>query len=121
MSEGHIQEHSLEIQLPFLQEALENFSIVPIIQGSQEPSTSEEMARALAGAPRGKRVLLVASSDLSHFHPYEQAKNLDQNILNRVAAFDEKGLMQDLTRGSGGGLWWRAHGYGDENGQTPVG
>jgi AmmeMemoRadiSam system protein B len=96
--EGHIQEHSLEIQLPFLQEALEDFSIVPIIQGSQEPSTSEEMARALALALRGKKVLLVASSDLSHFHPYEQAKNLDQRILDRVAAFDEKGLMQDLTQ-----------------------
>jgi AmmeMemoRadiSam system protein B len=96
--EGHVQEHSLEIQLPFLQETLGNFSIVPIIQGSQDPSTSEEMARALASALKGKRVLLVASSDLSHFHPYEQAKKLDQKILDRVAAFDEKGLLQDLVQ-----------------------
>ncbi len=96
--EGHVQEHSLEIQLPFLQQTLGNFSIVPIIQGSQDPSTSEEMARALASALKGKRALLVASSDLSHFHPYDQAKRLDQRILDRVAAFDEKGLLQDLVQ-----------------------
>jgi AmmeMemoRadiSam system protein B len=96
--EGHDQEHSLEIQLPFLQETLQDFSIVPIIQGAQDHFTSQEMARALAATLKGKKVLLVASSDLSHFHPYEQAKNLDQKILDRVAAFDEKGLMQDLTQ-----------------------
>ena len=96
--EGHAQEHSLEIQLPFLQETLKDFSIVPIIQGSQDPSTCEEMARVLAEVLKGKKVLLVASTDLSHFHSYEQAKILDKKILDRVAAFDEKGLMQDLTQ-----------------------
>jgi MEMO1 family protein len=96
--EGHSQEHSLEIQLPFLQETLMDFSIVPIIQGSQDPATCEEMARVLAEVLKGKKVLLVASTDLSHFHPYEQAKTLDKKILDRVAAFDEKGLMQDLTQ-----------------------
>lgn len=96
--EGHLQEHSLEIQLPFLQGTLGNFSIVPIIQGSQDGATCEEMARALAEALKEKKVLLVASSDLSHFHPYGQAKNLDQKILDRVAAFDEKGLLQDLIQ-----------------------
>jgi MEMO1 family protein len=95
---GHDQEHALEIQLPFLQETLKDFSIVPIIQGSQDLSTCEEMARALAQALQGKKVLLVASTDLSHFHPYDQAKILDQKILDRVAAFDEKGLMKDLNQ-----------------------
>jgi len=95
---GHDQEHSLEIQLPFLQETLKNFSIVPIVQGSQDQSTCEEIARALAEVLKGKKVLLVASTDLSHFHPYEQAKTLDKKILDRVAAFDEKGLMQDLIQ-----------------------
>lgn len=96
--EAHAQEHALEIQLPFLQEALGAFKIVPIIQGSQDPTTCQEMAQALAKALKGEKVLLVASSDLSHFHPYGQAKTLDQKILDRVAAFDEKGLMQDITQ-----------------------
>ncbi len=95
---GHAQEHALEIQLPFLQETLGNFSMVAIIQGSQDPATCEEMAQALAKALRGKKVLLVASTDLSHFHPYEKAVKLDKKVLDRVAAFDEKGLMQDLTQ-----------------------
>ena len=93
-----IREHSLEIQLPFLQETLGKFSMVPIIQGSQDMSTCEEMARTLAEVLKGKKVLLVASSDLSHFHPYEQAKTLDKKVLRRVEAFDEQGLMQDMTQ-----------------------
>jgi MEMO1 family protein len=96
--QGHDQEHSLEIQLPFLQETLGKFSMVPIIQGSQDPSTCEEMARTLAEVLKGKKVLLVASSDLSHFHPYEQAKALDKKVWKRVEAFDERGLMQDMTQ-----------------------
>ena len=95
---GHAQEHSLEIQLPFLQEILRDFSIVPIIQGSQDISTCEAMARALAEVLKGENVLLVASTDLSHFHSYEQAKTLDKKILDRVSAFNEKGLMEDITK-----------------------
>jgi hypothetical protein len=53
-------------------------------------------------------VLLVASTDLSHFHPYDQAKRLDKKVLDRVAAFDEKGLMEDLrtdrVEACGGGI-----------------
>jgi len=95
---GHAQEHALEIQLPFLQEVLKDFSIVPIIQGSQDDATCQEMARALTQVLKGRRVLLVASTDLSHFHSYDQAASLDKKILDRVAAFDEKGLMSDLER-----------------------
>ena len=106
--EGHAQEHSLEIQIPFLQETLKDFSIVAIIQGSQDEETSEEIAQALAQVLKGKKVLLVASTDLSHFHPYDQAKGLDKKVLERVAAFDEKGLMQDLqgdrVEACGGGI-----------------
>jgi MEMO1 family protein len=96
VQQGHAEEHSLEIQIPFLQETLRNFSLVAIIQGSQDRFTTDEIARGLAEALKGKKVLLVASTDLSHFHPYDQAKALDKKILDRVAAFDEKGLTQDL-------------------------
>jgi len=70
---GHAQEHALEIQLPFLQEVLTDFSIIPIIQGSQDEATCQEMARALALVLKGRPVLLLASTDLSHFHSYDQA------------------------------------------------
>jgi MEMO1 family protein len=93
---GHAQEHALEIQLPFLQTVLKHFSLVPIIQGSQDRETCDAMARALSRSLRGRPVLLVASTDLSHFHGYEQARRLDKRILDRVAAFDEDGLMADL-------------------------
>jgi hypothetical protein len=106
--EGHAQEHSLEIQIPFLQETLRDFSLVAIIQGSQDEETSEEISRALARGLRDKKVLLVASTDLSHFHPYAQARSLDKRVLDRVAAFDEAGLMQDLrgdrVEACGGGI-----------------
>ena len=95
---GHAQEHALEIQLPFLQEVLKDFSLVPIIQGSQDRATCQEMARALGKALKGHRVLLIASTDLSHFHGYNQARSLDKNILDRVGAFDESGLMSDLEQ-----------------------
>ncbi|MCU0579800.1 MAG: AmmeMemoRadiSam system protein B [Desulfobacterota bacterium] len=106
--EGHAQEHSLEIQIPFLQETLGDFSLVAVIQGSQDEATSEEMALALARVLRGEKILLVASTDLSHFHAYDRAKALDQKILDRVAAFDEAGLMADLgndrVEACGGGI-----------------
>lgn len=94
--EGHAQEHALEIQLPFLQETLKEFSLTAIIQGSQDEQTVEELAQTLARVLRGKKVLLVASTDLSHFHAYDQARRLDKKVVDRVAAFDEKGLMEDL-------------------------
>jgi AmmeMemoRadiSam system protein B len=105
---GHAQEHSLEIQIPFLQETLRDFSLVAIIQGSQDEETTEEISRALARGLQDKKVLLVASTDLSHFHAYAQARSLDKRVLDRVAAFDESGLMQDLrgdrVEACGGGI-----------------
>jgi MEMO1 family protein len=95
---GHAQEHALEIQLPFLQAVLKHFSLVPIIQGSQDRITCLEMAHALAKVLQGRQILLIASTDLSHFHSYNQARSLDQKILDRVAAFDETGLMEDLEQ-----------------------
>jgi MEMO1 family protein len=93
---GHAQEHALEIQLPFLQEVLKNFWLVPVIQGSQDRATCLALAQALAKVLKDREVLLVASTDLSHFHSYKQARSLDQKVLDRVAAFDEDGLMSDL-------------------------
>ncbi len=93
------QEHSLEIQLPFLQLMLGDFKLVPIVMGDQSPEAVHQLASAIAAAVKGKRVLLVASSDLSHYRSYEEAKRIDAGLLKRVGEYDYNGLLEDLQRG----------------------
>jgi AmmeMemoRadiSam system protein B/AmmeMemoRadiSam system protein A len=95
--EGHAQEHALEIQLPFLQEVLKAFQLIPIIQGSQDPQTCEGMAKTLARVFADHEVLLIASTDLSHFYSYDRAVALDRQVIEHVAAYDEQGLLRDLS------------------------
>ena len=97
--EAHAREHSLEIQLPFLQTVMPGFKLVPLVMGDQSYATCKRLADAVAQCSRGKSVLIVASSDLSHFHSYQQAKELDQVIIDHVTKFDPQGLSYDLARG----------------------
>lgn len=90
------QEHSLEIQLPFLQIVLGDFKLVPIIMGDQRDEVVHRLAEALVEATKGKNVLLVASSDLSHFHPYSDANRIDSGLLKHVEDYDYEGLLRDL-------------------------
>ena len=93
------QEHSLEIQLPFLQVVLDHFQLTPILMGEQSFESSQQVADAIVRVCAEKRVLLIASTDLSHFHGYQAAKHLDQVVLDRVSAFDPAGLSKDLEKG----------------------
>jgi AmmeMemoRadiSam system protein B/AmmeMemoRadiSam system protein A len=97
LPEAHSQEHSLEVQIPFLQVALKSFKLVPIVM---EPywswETCQHLASAIAGAVKGKKVLLIASSDLSHFHSYDEAVRLDKIVLSYIDRFDPEGLNRDL-------------------------
>ncbi len=97
--QAHAQEHSLEIQLPFLQVVLGEFKLTPVVMGDQSESFCRGLAAALARVCRDKRVLLVASSDLSHYHSYDDARRLDARVLERVDAFDPEGLLTTLNRG----------------------
>ncbi len=83
-------EHSLEVQLPFLQTVQPNLPIVPIIIGSQDFATNHRLVRAIYEAIKksNKRVLLIASSDLSHFHNESTAKTLDLSVVNSFDAYD---------------------------------
>jgi hypothetical protein len=100
LPEAHAQEHSLEIQLPFLQIVLKTFKLVPIVM---EPywswGTCQSLATAIAETVKGKNVLLVASSDLSHFHSSQKAVELDKIVLNHLERFDPEGLNRDLKQG----------------------
>ena len=97
--EAHAREHSLEIQLPFLQVVLPNLKIVPLVMGDQNYETCKKLADILAQCIQRKSVLLVASTDLSHFHSYNEAKKLDARVLEHVEKMDAKGLHSDLTKG----------------------
>lgn len=97
---AHRQEHSVEIQLPFLQVVLGSFSFVPIIMGVQDEQTCRELAEAIAGALQGREVLIVGSSDLSHFRNYEKTVRMDRVVLDHMERMDAEGLLRDLKRGS---------------------
>jgi len=96
---AHSQEHSLEIQLPFIQVVMPESKLVPLVMGDQSFDTCQWLAQALAHCIRDKSVVVVASSDLSHFHPYKEAKILDQVVIDRVNEFDARGLSDDLAGG----------------------
>jgi AmmeMemoRadiSam system protein B len=94
----HRDEHSLEMQLPFLQHLVRGLRILPVLMGSQTRAEVDGLAAALAGALSGRRdVLLVASSDLSHYHPATEAARLDALVVGDVERFDEDALMDRLA------------------------
>jgi AmmeMemoRadiSam system protein B/AmmeMemoRadiSam system protein A len=99
LPEAHAREHALEIQLPFLQVVMPNFKLVPLVMGEQDLETCRWLAEAIADCIKNQSALLIASSDLSHFHSYNEAKRLDQVVLDRVTAFDPEGLLKSLDSG----------------------
>ncbi|HVO09940.1 MAG TPA: AmmeMemoRadiSam system protein B [Vicinamibacteria bacterium] len=99
-AEVHRQEHSLEMQMPFLQRVVSGLRIVPLLMGSQSREEvlglAEALAGALAGLPSGRDVVLVASSDLSHYQPAPVANRLDAVVVQQVSGFDDAGLLSRL-------------------------
>lgn len=88
-------EHSLEIELPFLQRALKSpFSLLPVMLRAQTPDISRQLGEALADTLRGTSALLVASTDLSHFYDQATASELDAAMLEQVAAFSPEGIFE---------------------------
>lgn len=96
------QEHSLEIELPFLQRAIEgSFQLIPIMLRSQSREIARELGRVLADILKNESCLLVASSDLSHFHPESTANQLDERVLSELANFSPEGLFDLKAAGQG--------------------
>ena len=101
---AHGREHSLEMQMPFMAHLLPDIPIVPLVMGYQTRSTAEALGDAIA---RGvstyenrelQGVLLIASSDLSHFEDAETAARMDDVVMRHVTALDADGLMATLER-----------------------
>lgn len=93
--QGHRREHALEVQLPFLQSVINNFKVVPIVIGDQGKIFVDELAKKLTEVYDDK-TLIVASSDLSHFHNSQTADQLDSVVEKRINNFDFEGLQKDL-------------------------
>ena len=90
----HIPEHSLENQIPFLQRTLSEFKIVPILMGDSSKETCDMLSAALANVLKGKNVLLVASTDMSHFPSYGDAIEADKATISALETFDP-GLVRE--------------------------
>ncbi len=98
---AHGREHSLEMQLPFMARLFADVPIVPMVMGHQRRDTVFALGAALAkaiGAWTKAHVLLVASSDLSHFHDANTAAAMDAVVIDHVARLDAEGLMRALER-----------------------
>ena len=86
---AHAREHSLEVQLPFLQVALGDFALVPLAVGEAEPRQTADVLEALWGGPE---TLVVISSDLSHYRSYRAAGVIDAQTAQAIESLDETPL-----------------------------
>jgi len=94
--QAHAREHSLEMQLPFLQRVAPGIPIVPLVMGRQTADTARGLADGLAAVLRGRNALLVASTDLSHYHDAASAARLDAVVIDHVSRLDADGLQAAL-------------------------
>ncbi len=92
LDQAHMLEHSLEVHLPFLQESLESFTLVPIVVGD---AAAEEVAEVLDMLWGGDETLIVISSDLSHYHDYNTAQELDKATSEAIEALNPEGIGYD--------------------------
>ena len=124
--EAHGPEHALEVQIPFLQVSLApGWKLIPLVMGTQDLATAQELARALETAVAGSRFLVVASSDLSHFHEAGPAEQMDRKALRYMEEVDPQGLWAEVSSGRleacGIGpvltVLWLAKGAGIERGE----
>ena len=120
---GHTQvgehaEHSVEVQLPWLQRTMAKFKIVPIIMGDQNYGLERALGRALSKALLAEspevraQTLILVSSDLSHYHPYDYANNVDHQTLQAIEDWDYLSLSRNFAMWERGVQTWEACGGG---------
>jgi AmmeMemoRadiSam system protein B len=93
---AHAREHSVEMQLPFLRQVAPRAAIVPLLMGYQTAEIARTLGDALAATARGRSALLVASTDLSHYHDAATAARLDAVVVECVSRFDPDALQDAL-------------------------
>lgn len=96
IEQAHAHEHSLEVHLPFLQEVLDDFAIVPIVAGDASP---EQVSQVLAALWGGAETLIVISSDLSHYHDYLTAQRMDKSTSQAIEQLQYERLDSESACG----------------------
>lgn len=100
LPQAHGPEHALEVQVPFLQVALKpGWKLVPLVMGTQDLKTASQVAPRLREVLKGTKALVVASSDLSHFHSASKAEEMDRKALKYMEEVDPEGLWEEINRG----------------------
>jgi hypothetical protein len=94
---GYDAEHSLEIQLPFLQVALDRFRLLPVMVGTSSFDAGRQLGDALAEVLYGRNALLVASTDLHHIDDYQEVQRRDQVVIEAVDSFDLDRVREVLS------------------------
>jgi AmmeMemoRadiSam system protein B len=97
----HAREHSLELQLPFLRRAAPRARIVPLLMGEQSRATALQLAESLSTVLKRRQAVVIASSDLSHYHDAAVARTLDAVVLDHVSRADPDGLQRALDHNPG--------------------
>ncbi len=96
LDQAHELEHSLEVQLPFLQEMLGRFTLVPLVVGDADP---DEVAQVLEAVWGGPETLVVISSDLSHYHDYQTARTMDEATSRAIESLSLEALHYENACG----------------------
>ncbi len=101
IKEAHELEHSLEVQVPFLQKVLKSFTLVPIIVGTVDIAVCRGIAEGIHAVLAGekRKYAVVISTDLSHYHSYEAARTLDKRFSDALSTFDEKKVEDVISSG----------------------
>ena len=94
---AHANEHSLEVQLPFLQHILSDFRIVPILLQDDSPKNVMPLAQAIAATMSDRSPLLIGSTDLCHYPVYEAARKSDRVVIEAIGHFDSDYLRQQMN------------------------
>lgn len=100
--EAFSNEHALEVNMPFLQITHPSIAVVSMLLGSEAPQVTDDAACALSAVRKAfpdKRILIVCSTDLSHFHRYAEAKDIDERFRTTLSSFDETRLEAELAHG----------------------
>lgn len=98
--EAHLKEHSLEVQLPFLQVVHKGYKLVPIVlMGGVNYEICQSLGKAIVESLGKRNVLIIASSDLTHSHDFREVVEQDELLAQHIDEFDITGLAEDLRKG----------------------
>jgi len=124
LAQAHREEHSVEVQIPFIQKALPQTKIVPVIMGIATRKTISTLAEALAKVIHEEKTLVIASTDLSHYFPKKRANKTDADTISLIQSLKINSLLRKLERGEnimcGGGPVCSVLLYAQKKGEATV-